>query len=195
MKWSRAVHHVEWLAETCADMVTRPESIYVLRVTQLWAFDAILEAPRDLEWVDVAMCVDVPADEMAWKTEPTGAQHWMNASRLQQKPFGVWWRSEHAPVWNHRIVRPSLVWDAATGVYPETLEALRTGDGEKFRLAAPTADELEARLVDERRISLAALTSTTRTYQDRRWAPGKIWPIADALCAASDGYLDLLDAS
>jgi hypothetical protein len=50
------------------------------------------------------------------------------------------------------------------------------------------------RLDDELTVSLRALRGQTRSYEDRRWSPGKLEPAADALWRASDGYLDMLDA-
>lgn len=194
MKWDRAAHHVASLARTCAEMATRPSSIFPLRVTQLWAVGDILGPPRELAAVTVALCVDLPAKEVAWWTQPPGAQHWANATRMAKNPVLAWWRSAHAPVWNHRITRPALVWDAATGVDERTLAALRDGLGESVRIAAPDEDALRARLNDELAVSLAALRARTRTYDERRWAPGRIEPLADALWQASDGYLDILDA-
>ena len=41
----------------------------------------------------------------------------------------------------------------------------------------------------------AELRSGTLEYDNRRWKPGKLEPVADALWRASDGYLDVLDAT
>jgi hypothetical protein len=32
--------------------------------------------------------------------------------RLNKNPVHAYWRSAHAPVWNHEVVRPVLLWDA-----------------------------------------------------------------------------------
>jgi hypothetical protein len=194
MKWERAVHHVESLAQACADMAARPTSIFPLRVTQLWVVGDLLGPPRDLDSVTVALSVDLPVDEVPWWSEPPGAQHWSNATRLAKNPVLAWWRSVHAPVWNHRIDRPALVWDDAAGVREDTLAALRDGRGESVRLEAPAPDLLRARLDEELAVSLRALHAHTQTYEDRRWSPGKLEPVADALWRASNGYLDVLDA-
>jgi hypothetical protein len=194
MKWERAVHHVESLAQACADMAARPTSIFPLRVTQLWVVGDLLGPPRDLDSVTVALSVDLPVDEVPWWSEPPGAQHWSNATRLAKNPVLAWWRSVHAPVWNHRIDRPALVWDDAAGVREDTVAALRDGRGESVRLEAPAPDLLRARLDEELAVSLRALHAHTQTYEDRRWSPGKLEPVADALWRASNGYLDVLDA-
>jgi hypothetical protein len=172
-------------------MITRPLTIFPLRVTQLWAVGDILGVPRDLEAVTVALCVDLPVDEVAWWSEPPGAQHWSNATRLAKNPILPWWRSARGPVWNHRIDRPALVWDHLTGVREDTLAALREGQSESVRTAAPTEDELLERLREELTVSLRALRARTRNYEQRRWSPGKLEPVADALWRASDGYLDV----
>lgn len=194
MKWTRAVHHLETLAQTCAEMTTRPRSIFPLRVTELWAAGDILGAVRDLEWVTVALVVDLPVDDVPWLGEPTGSQHWASATRLAKNPVVPRWRSASAPVWNHRIDRPALLWNEKDGIAEATLAALLDGRGEDVRLPAPTEDERRARLDDELAVSLRALRAATTDYEDRRWRPGKLEPVADALWRAGDGYLDILDA-
>jgi hypothetical protein len=196
MKWTRAVHHLESLASACAEMATRPASIFPLRVLELWAAGEILEPARpDLATVTVALCVDLPVEDVPWWSEPSGAQHWANATRLAQNPVLAWWRSAHAPVWNHRIVRPALIWDVGGGVREDVLTALRDGRGESVRTPAPPPEAHRARIERELAVSMRALRTQTRTYDERRWRPGKLGPVADALWRASDGYLDVLDAS
>jgi hypothetical protein len=97
-------------------------------------------------------------------------------------------------VWNHRVERPALIWDAETGLAEEVLAAIRDGRGETVRTAAPAPAAYRVRLADELAVSLGELRARTREYDDRRWRPGKLEPIADALWRASDGYLDVLAA-
>lgn len=194
VKWTRAVHHLESLAHSCADMATRPASIFPLRVTQLWAVGDILGPAQDLDLVTVALCVDLSVEEVAWWSEPAGAQHWSNATRLAKSPILPWWRSGHGPVWNHRIDRPALVWDDVAGVREEALAAVREGRGESVRIAAPSAEELRTRLQAELSVSRQALRARTQEYENQRWRPGRLEPSADALWRASNGYLDIDDA-
>ncbi|GLW89244.1 DUF7711 family protein [Actinokineospora globicatena] len=191
MNWTRAVHHLTTLATTCDDMAGRPASIFPLRVGGLWAAGGLLGRPRELETITVALTVDVAA--VPWLTEPAGAKHWASAARLPHSPAEVHWRSAHAPVWNHRLERPVLVWSAADGVDDEALAAIADGEAESLRPPAPTADELAARLSDELALSLRALRDRTGEYEERRWKPGKLEPVSDSLWQASAGYLDLLD--
>jgi hypothetical protein len=164
-------------------------------VTQLWAVGDILGEPTELEWVTMALCVDVPAEEVAWWTEPHGAEHWANATRLTKNPILPWWRSAHAPVWNHRIERPALIWDDVDGVREEALVALQDGDGESVRVGGPTPEEFRVRMARELEVSVGVLRQCTTEYERRRWAPGKMDRVADALWRASDGYLDVLEGA
>ncbi|RLK54296.1 DUF7711 family protein [Actinokineospora cianjurensis] len=191
MNWTRAVHHLETLASTCADMATRPAAIFPLRVGALWVAGALLGDRREVESVTVALTVDAP--EVPWLTEPQGARHWAAAARVPQMPVEVHWRSAHSPVWNHRLERPVLVWSVADGVDADVLAAITRGEAEALRPAAPTAEELDARLGAELALSLRAVRDRTGEYAERRWKPGKLEPVSDALWQASAGYLDLLD--
>jgi hypothetical protein len=195
VKWSRAVHHLETLAQSCAELAAQPRSIFPLRVVQLWAVGDILGAIREIDTITVALAVDLPVDEVPWLSEPPGAQHWASATRLAKNPIMPLWRSSHAPVWNHHIDRPALVWSSTDGIAEKTLAALREGQADSVRSPAPTPDELRVRLDDELRVSLLALRARSHDYQERRWKPGKLEPTADALWRATDGYLDLLDAT
>jgi hypothetical protein len=194
MKWTRAVHHLETLAQTCAEMATRPRSIFPLRVAQLWAAGDIVGVERDLETITVALVVDLPVEDVPWLGEPTGSQHWASATRLAKLPFRPLWRSAKAPVWNHIIDRPVLVWDEQDGIAEQALAALRDGRGAEVRLPAPTPGDWRARLDDELAVSLRSLRGRTQDYEERRWRPGKLEPVADALWRAGEGYLDMLDA-
>lgn len=191
MKWTRAVHHLTELAEKCGEM---QGPFFRFEVVELWVFGDLLGVPKDLDRIEVALVTDLPVDEVPWLTEPQGAEHWANASRLSRNPIKPFWRSADAPVWNHYVERPALAWSKADGIAEETLVAVSDGTGELVRLPAPEPDELRKRVDDELAVSLAALRGANETYTDRRWAPGKLTPYADALWLTTTGYLDLLDA-
>ena len=181
MKWTRAVHHLTELAEACNRMAASP--VHSLRVVELWAAGDILGPPGDVETVVVALVVDLPS--VPWLTTPAGGQHWAAASRMARGPFTAYWRT--SPVWNHRIVRPALVWDGE--IKGDVLEALGSGRGEDVRL--PAVGDLGERVVAEAGVSLAAVRELSTVYGEKRWQPGKLEPRADALWEAVEGYLDL----
>ena len=201
MKWSRAVHHLEELAHLCDDMAGRPATIFPLRVTALWTFGEVLTSQNDLDWLRVVLAVDLPIDDVAWLCFPAGAEHWSHATGLSKKPVAATWRSTRGPLWNHRILRPLLIWDEH-GVWDESgdhevdaLSALRDGTAQLLRLPEPTPEEIASRLEAELAVSRRALEFTTAAYEERRFSPGKLEPIADALWHASEGYLDVLGAA
>ncbi|MCP2249683.1 hypothetical protein LX86_008470 [Lentzea aerocolonigenes] len=184
------MHHLAELAEKCAE---QPSGFFRFQVVELWAFGDLLDVPRDLEVIEVALVTDLPLDEVPWMTEPLGAEHWANSTRLSRNPIHALWRSNEAPVWNHYIERPALIWSAADGINQEALVAVSDGTAELVREAAPTPEELRRRVDDELAVSLAALRRANQDYTDRRWAPGKLTPYSDALWRTTTGYLDLLD--
>ena len=143
MKWSRAVHHLEELANSCSDMAGRPATIFPLRVTELWAFGDVLTnhvqtQQDDLEALQVALAVDLAVEDVAWLCHPAGAEHWAHATRLSKNPVLALWRSRRAPVWNHRIHRPLLIWSEPGGIGTEAIAALRDGAAEPLRLPEPS---------------------------------------------------------
>ena len=200
MKWSRAVHHLEELARVCADMSGRPATIFPLRVSALWTFGEVLTSRDDLDSLPVVLAVDLPVEDVAWLCAPAGAEHWSHATGLAKNPVVAIWRSTRAPLWNHRIRRPLLIWDEhgmqddASEVAADGLSALREGNADALRLPEPTPDEMASRLDAELAVSLRALESTAAVYEERRFSPGKLEPVADALWRASAGYLDVLGA-
>lgn len=194
MKWSRAVHHLEELANGCADMAQRPTTIFPLQVTALWAYSDVLTSQDDLDWVSVVLAVDLPVDDVPWLCPPAGAEHWSNATRLSKNPVVAMWRSTRAPLWNHDIRGPLLIWDESGGLATDALAALRDGTAQALRQPESTPEELRTRLEAELAVSLRALESATAAYDQRRFGPGKTGPVAEALWLASAGYLDVLAA-
>jgi hypothetical protein len=194
VNWARAVHHVEAAAEECQRLHGLPPVSVPVQVTQLWAIGDVLGQPRDLEVVTVALSVDLPVDEVPWRSQPPAAEHLLKMTRLPKNPVRVRWRSARAPVWNHEIRRPLLVWEASIGLIEEAIMALGQGHGEAAGLPDPTPEELTARVERELAISLAALRARAADYEARQWGPTKLGPTADALWHAAEGYLDLLDA-
>ena len=44
-------------------------------MVQLWAVGEVLGPPQDLEWITVALSVDLPVAEVPWWTVPLGRGH------------------------------------------------------------------------------------------------------------------------
>jgi hypothetical protein len=194
VKRDRAIQHLEVLAGACTAMLDQPTGIFPLRVIQLWVFGEVLEGFSEPDRVTVALGIDQPERDVPWCSEPLGARHWADATRMSRNPIAAFWRSTRAPIWNHHIDRPVLLWDDADGIRPQVLAALRAGEGDRMRPDAPSPAKLRQRLVVEQGIALAELRDRTATYGDHRWKPGKLEPYADALFTAADSYLDLTAA-
>jgi len=194
VKLARGIQHLVALAEECDRLSTAAEAIWAIRVTKLWAFGKVLAAPPELDWVSVALCVDQPPEAIPWLDLPVGAEHWSNATRMAKNPIVGLWRSDRAPVWNHAIVRPVLLWDIQDGLREEAVAALRAGRAEQVREPAVTPDQLRARLIDELAISLSNLRNQSAEYEENRWGRGNLAKIADPLARAASGYLELRDA-
>lgn len=205
MNWTRAVHHVELAAAECGRLADLSAATMPVQVVQMWVFGDILGAlgePDDsvtdqidqIDQVDLALVLDLPASAVPWLTAPPAAEHWLRMTRLAKNPVRIWWRSAGAPLWNHRIVRPLLVWEQPTGLIEEALIPLREGRGAASSSPAPTPDQLAQRVADELAVSLAALQRCTAAYAEGQFTPTKLGPTADALWRASEGYLDLLAA-
>ncbi len=175
-------------------MADLPRRYQAVSVSALWAVGEVLGPPRDLDSVQVALGVDLPVEEVPWFCLPEGAERWAEATRLSKNPVSAWWRSARAPVWNHRIVRPVLVWDAGGGVRGAALDALRAGRGAEIGLPAPTPGQFAARLAQELTVSRAGLAARTADFDAKRWGRTRLEVIADSLFAASRGYLDVLEA-
>jgi len=202
VKRSTAVRHLDEMVEDCVEDQARRQQFgedYGVVVTALWAYGDILDATK--EWTDqdsvarAAAALDLPEDEVPWLGIPPSVR-WINdRMRWTNRPVHVVWRSARAPVWNHFIERPLLLWDKNAGARHLALAALRDrGDIEVHREAAPAAEELKSRLQRELEISLAAVRATTATYDDKRWARGSPIKYADALFESKLGYLDIIDA-
>ena len=201
MNRARAVHHVELAAAECTRLADLSAATMPVQVVQMWAFGDILGALREtdgieeadqLDQVALALVLDLPASSVPWLASPPAAEHWLRMTRLSKNPVRIWWRSAAAPVWNHRIVRPLLVWEQPTGLIEDALVALREGRGAASGSPAPTPEQLVHQVADELAVSLAALQACTAAYAERQFTPIKLGPTADALWRTCDGYLDLL---
>lgn len=193
MKWTRGLHHLRNLAGECARTADMPPTIRPLRVTRLWAYGPFVDEQADLETITIALAADLPAEDVPWLSTPRGANHWTMAAKLRA-PLSAVWRSMHAPIWNHVVVRPVLLWSAEEGLVEAAFDALEEDKVDALRDPAPSPDQLSARIDEELDVSLRATRDRVDVYGRKRWTPSKLEPYADDLWAVTNGYLDLLDA-
>ena len=202
MNRSRAVGHLVEMAEACADVDAR---LCVLddegpRISSFWAFGKVLDSAHEWteedRWADAAIVLRLRETELPWLAPPEAVQWVAQMAGWAKRPVVTIWRTEDRPVWNHHIVRPMLLWDTSAGLRRQALAALRDGVGmEQHREPAPSPEALAEQVRRETEISLAAVRRAAEDFERHRWGRGQVVRYADALFAATHGYLDLLSVS
>jgi hypothetical protein len=161
-----------------------------------YAFGAVLDAPADVEVVQVAFVLDLPPDELAWCAQPQSCVGLPHLLEIDKAPVNWYWRPALRPVSNHLIERPLRIW-SLDGPDTAELDALEHGDAEKLRLPAPADAEAREQLADELEASLAHLRRVEAGYWDRSWRNAHrgtgVFP-ENHLWDAVHGYLDLIEA-
>jgi hypothetical protein len=191
-----AVKNLRTLAELC-DRANPPTTDPIL--LEAYAYGRVLDSDTDdLRVVDVALVLDLPAEEVTWWALPSETSWFVMVLRLDKVPVRVQWRPSVWPVWNHAIRRPVRIWSLNGGVDGEALDALSAGQAERFRRLAPDPSEEAEQLAVELEASLAHLRRARDGWDDREWQRAHkgdgVYP-SDHLWRAVHGYLDLLDAT
>ncbi|WP_194905807.1 DUF7711 family protein [Catenulispora rubra] len=198
MRHNTAVRRLRTIAEDCdklGSLVDGEDGIVAL-----YTFGPLLDRPgEDLDAVNVALVVGLPADELPWGVEPPGCTALAHLLRLDKTPVLKRWRPAEWPVTNHEIRRPMPVWSREDGVQTAALDALAERRAEPFRLAGADDDMLAEQISRELETSTAHLRAVRdRYWDDVDWRRSQRhdgrYP-EDHLWQAVDGYLDLLDAS
>lgn len=196
MRRATAIKNLRTLAEGC-DRANPPDVDPIL--LEVYAYGHVLDPDfDDLRIVDVALVLDLPAEEVTWWALPSVTGWFVMVLRLDKVPVRVQWRPSVWPVWNHAIRRPLRIWSLDGGVDGEALDALSAGQAERLRLPAPGPAEEAEQLAVELDASLAHLRRARDGWDDREWhrthKGGGVYP-SDHLWRAVHGYLDLLDAT
>jgi hypothetical protein len=199
VKRSTAVRRLVEMTDDCAGLNERFEVVdSTVRVTALWAYGRILEAEAswgDEPFVRTAVVVTMSEAHLPWLARPAKVRWMEQMVRWDKLPVHVVWRSADAPVWNHFVWRPMLLWDVESGPHAAEIEALRQGaDLEAYRLPAPTDDDLGRRLERECEVSFVALGAAAAAYEEKRWRRANHLELADTLWAVADGYVDVRTA-
>jgi hypothetical protein len=199
VKRSTAVRRLVEMTDECAGLNERFEVIdSAIRVTALWAYGRILDAESswgDEPFVRAAAVVTLPEADLPWLARPAEVRWMEQMVRWDKLPVHVVWRSAEAPVWNHFVWRPLLLWDVETGPQGPAIDALRAGaDIDALRLPAPTDAELGRRLERECEVSFVALAAAASAYEEKRWRRANHLELADTLWATADGYVSVRTA-
>ncbi|NUR63505.1 MAG: hypothetical protein HOV87_33320 [Catenulispora sp.] len=198
MHHNTAVRRLRSIAEDCdrfGSLLTGDDGLVAV-----YAFGPVLDrGGEDLDAVNVALVVGLPAAELPWGVETSGCTSLAHLLGLDKAPVLRRWRPVEWPVANHEIRRPMLIWSRDEGVQTTALDALADGHAEPFRLPDADDDVLAEQISRE----LESSSTHLREVRDRYWddvdwrrshrRDGR-YP-EDHLWQAVDGYLDLLDAS
>lgn len=197
MRHDTAVRRLHTIAEDC-DKFTRLLG-GATGLLGAYAYGAVLDHPdRDLDAVNLALVVDLAAEELPWGVEPPECTSLADLLRLDKAPVLWRWRPGEWPVANHEIRRPMPIWNR-DGVQSAALDALAGKQAEPFRITDPDDDTRAEQMARE----LATSSAHLRAVRDRYWEDAN-WRRShrrdgrhpeDHLWQAVDGYLDLLDAS
>jgi hypothetical protein len=162
-----------------------------------YAFGSVLESVADVDVVDLAFVLNLPADELSWFAEPQSLIGLPSLLEIDKAPVRWFWRPSVWPVANHLIHRPLRVW-SLDGPDETALDALERGQAEHLRTPAPTAEQQREQLGVELAASLSHLRSVEAGFSERDWRSahrGSGIYTENHLWNAVHGYLDLLAAT
>jgi hypothetical protein len=194
MRYRRAVEKLRILAEACDSVKNWPPEDPFL--VEAYVFGDVLEGADPLEFVEVALVLNLPPEEVPWGSSPHGTAWLEDRLRLDKGGFAYWWRSRLDPVGNHRIRGPVRFWSHA-GPDEVVLQALAERRMDDLPRLAHSPQAQRERLASE----LAAALRRLRAVRDSYWDPGwrrehrglGRYPEHE-LWQAVQGYLDLYDA-
>jgi hypothetical protein len=195
MRYRRAVEKLRTLAEACESVKSWPPGDPFL--LEAYVFGDVLEGADPLEYVEVALVVDLPPEEVPWESSPHGTAWLADQLRLDKGGFAYWWRSHLSAVPNHHIRGPVRFW-SQEGPDKAVLQALaerRLGDLARL---APSPQTEREQLAAELCTALSRLRAVHASYWDHDWRHehrrfGR-YP-EHHLWEAVQGYLDLYDAA
>src|SRR5215475_4715281 len=111
MRYRRAIEKIRILAEACRDFKRFPsEEPFLL---EAYVFGDVLRGVDPLDFVEVALVLNLPPEEVIWETTPRGTEWLADYLRLSKGGFAYFWRSHLDPVSNHHIRGPVRFWSLA----------------------------------------------------------------------------------
>ncbi|WP_055531623.1 DUF7711 family protein [Streptomyces graminilatus] len=191
MRYATAVRRLRTVADSCTRALvlsTEPP------LAAAYVFGPVLDEPgNDVEVVQVAFVLDVPAADLPWGVEPPACSALAERLGVTRAPVHRVWRSADRHVTNHMIRRPLRIWSLA-GVDEAALDALVHQQAEPLREDDPAPAQAHAQRESERAESLTHLMEIRDRYHDPDWrrrhrSAGQ--PPETYLWSALDGFLEL----
>lgn len=193
MRHGTAVRRLRTIAERCHRVAGPWDDEDEPIPLAAYAFGAVLDGNTDIPVVQVALVLNLPADELTWCARPQSCSGLAHLLELEKAPVDWYWRPAVWPVSNHVIRRPLRIW-STDGVEGAALDALAGGVAEPLRLPAPQPEHGQEQLAVELAACLAHLRRVEDAYWQREWRQDNrgsgIYP-EHHLWDAVHGYLDL----
>jgi hypothetical protein len=163
MRYGTAVRRLRTIAERC-DRASRIWDEPVL--VGGYAFGDVLDGAADLPFVQVALVLDCPAEEVTWRAMPPHGAGIAGLLDLEKAPVEWFWRPAVWPVWNHLIRGPVRFW-SPTGPDEYVLDCLEQRRFADLPRLVPTGEDELAQLLVEFDAALAHLRDVDERYWDR----------------------------
>jgi len=196
MRYKRAVEKLRILADACQSVRDWPPQDDPFLVAA-YVFGEVLRGPDELDSVEVAMVLNLPARQVTWGSTPRGTLWLADALRLSKGGYRYWWRSHEDPVWNHHIQGPVRFW-SADGPDEAVLRALAQRRFADLPRQMPPGDARRERIAAELDAAFRHLREVHGSYWDRDWRREhrgyERYP-ENELWDAVDSYLELRDAA
>ncbi|MET7489382.1 hypothetical protein [Streptomyces sp. NPDC005538] len=195
MRYATAVRRLRTVADSCTRALVFPAEPPLVAA---YVFGPVLDEPgNDVEVVQVAFVLDMPAAQLSWGVEPPACSALAERLGVTKAPVHRVWRPAERHIVNHAIRRPLRIWSTA-GIDETALEALTHQQAEPLREDGPAPAQANAQRESERREALAHLRDIRDHYQDADWrrrhrSAGQ--PPETYLWSALDGFLELEDAA
>jgi hypothetical protein len=162
---------------------------------EAWVFGGLLDGPDQLEFVSLALVVDLPAEEVTWCARPSPAESLASFLRFEKYPLRWFWRPTVWPVWNHVIDRAVRFWSKGAGTDKAALETLARRRFEDLTMVAPPdAEALRGQLLIDYEAARLHLRDVVDRYGEPGWRREHkgfgVYP-EDHLWWAARGFLEL----
>jgi len=165
MKRSTALKHIDHIAaEATRYAEAQPEG---WPLESMWIADEILDAPDTLSVVTVALLVDVPIEDLPWRTLNRAEVAVAQTLRIDKLPLWRHGRPSVWPAWNAENRRVRRFWHTTEGTDTGVIETLR--EGNRVEPIDIEPHEFIDQMRAEYRVSRAHLHTVLDEYWEHPW--------------------------
>lgn len=171
-------------------------------LVEMWAAGSVLDPATDsLDVVPVVFVLDLPAEQVPWRSRPPVADMLVSWLRVDKNPVAPLWRPRGWPAWNAEHRRVARIWTRSGGADAAVIDALHNRSSTVgFK---PDAGAFTDQMRIELEVTRRHLDGSLDGFYDRTWrskhrnAPFDLYP-GDYLWWAAYGYREIeraLDAA